>query len=140
MSTVTPTKDEETTYVWDVTQLTCVPSINSYTNVVVTAIWKCIGSRSVKTMLAAADEKLPTNPADIDPKKWTTYTDFVIATAQFSLPSGNFTPYNNLTEAQVLSWIWAAGVNKAATENIVKLRIDAQITPPVVTPPLPWKT
>ena len=127
-----------TTYVWDVTQLTCVPSINSYSNVVITAIWKCIGSRSVKTMYA--DEADVFDPENIDPRKWTTYTDFVIATAQFSLPSGSFTPYNNLTEAQVLSWIWASGVDKAATENIVKLRIDAQITPPVTTPPLPWKT
>jgi hypothetical protein len=80
------------------------------------------------------------DPENIDPRKWTTYTDFVIATAQFSLPSGSFTPYNNLTEEQVLSWIWASGVDKDATENIVKLRIDAQITPPVTTPPLPWKT
>ena len=127
-----------TTYVWDVTQLTCVPSINSYSNVVITAIWKCIGSRSVKTMYA--EEADVFDPENIDPRKWTTYTDFVIATAQFSLPSGSFTPYNNLTEAQVLSWIWASGVDKAATENIVKLRIDAQITPPVTTPPLPWKT
>jgi hypothetical protein len=130
--------DEQTTYVWDVTQLTCVPSINSYSNVVITAIWKCIGSRSVKTMYA--EEADIFDPENIDPRKWTTYTDFVIATAQFSLPSGSFTPYNNLTEAQVLSWIWASGVDKAATENIVKLRIDAQITPPVTTPPLPWKT
>ena len=127
-----------TTYVWDVTQLTCVPSINSYSNVVITAIWKCIGSRSVKTMYA--EEADVFDPENIDPRKWTTYTDFVIATAQFSLPSGSFTPYNDLTEAQVLSWIWASGVDKAATENIVKLRIDAQITPPVTTPPLPWKT
>jgi hypothetical protein len=130
--------NEQTTYVWDVTQLTCVPSINSYSNVVITAIWKCIGSRSVKTMYA--EEADVFDPENIDPRKWTTYTDFVIATAQFSLPSGSFTPYNNLTEAQVLSWIWASGVDKAATENIVKLRIDAQITPPVTTPPLPWKT
>jgi hypothetical protein len=127
-----------TTYVWDVTQLTCVPSINNYSNVVITAIWKCIGSRSIKTMYA--EEADVFDPENIDPRKWTTYTDFVIATAQFSLPSGSFTPYNNLTEAQVLSWIWASGVDKAATENIVKLRIDAQITPPVTTPPLPWKT
>lgn len=127
-----------TTYVWDVTQLTCVPSINSYSNVVITAIWKCIGSRSVKTMYAEDADVF--DPENIDPRKWTTYTDFVIATAQFSLPSGSFTPYNNLTEAQVLSWIWASGVDKAATENIVKLRIDAQITPPVTTPPLPWTT
>ena len=127
-----------TTYVWDVTQLTCVPSINSYSNVVITAIWKCIGSRSVRTMYA--EEADVFDPENIDPRKWTTYTDFVIATAQFSLPSGSFTPYNNLTEEQVLSWIWASGVDKDATENIVKLRIDAQITPPVTTPPLPWKT
>jgi hypothetical protein len=54
------------------------------------------------------------------------------------LQSGTFTPYAQLTESQVLGWIWANGVDQTATEAAVAQQIQNQINPPVVTPPLPW--
>jgi len=53
-------------------------------------------------------------------------------------PSGSFTPYANLTQDQVLGWIYANGVDKAATEAAVEQQIQQQIAPTVQTPPLPW--
>ncbi len=50
----------------------------------------------------------------------------------------SFTPYNQLTQAQVLGWCWANGVNKDATEAAVQQQIDNQINPPTIQPPLPW--
>jgi len=50
----------------------------------------------------------------------------------------NFTPYADLTQDQVLGWIWANGVDKDATEAAVQQQIDNQINPPVIQPPLPW--
>ena len=47
-------------------------------------------------------------------------------------------PYDQLTQDQVLGWIWAAGVDKDATEAAVQQQINNEINPPVVTPPLPW--
>jgi hypothetical protein len=43
-----------------------------------------------------------------------------------------------LTEQQVLDWVWANGTPKAMVELNLQSKIDAQINPPVVTPPLPW--
>jgi hypothetical protein len=55
-------------------------------------------------------------------------------------PDEPFTPYADLTEEQVLGWIWESGVDKTAQEAAVALQIENQINPPVVTPPLPWAT
>jgi hypothetical protein len=52
--------------------------------------------------------------------------------------SGNFIPYQSLTEQTVLGWCWANGVDKDATEAAVEQQIQNQIDPPIVTPPLPW--
>jgi hypothetical protein len=37
-----------------------------------------------------------------------------------------------------LGWVWANGVDKAATEAAVEGQIEAQKNPPIVAPPLPW--
>ncbi len=50
----------------------------------------------------------------------------------------SFTPYNQLTQAQVLGWCYANGVNKDATEAAVQAQLDNQINPPTIQPPLPW--
>lgn len=47
------------------------------------------------------------------------------------------TPYEDLTEAQVLGWIWNSGVDKAATEAAVAAQIDAQKNPATSTG-TPW--
>ena len=47
------------------------------------------------------------------------------------------TPYENLTEAQVLEWVWANGVDKAATEQSLAAQIEAQKNPVSATG-LPW--
>jgi hypothetical protein len=49
-----------------------------------------------------------------------------------------FIPYQDLTLDIVLGWIWANGVDKAATEAAVQTQIDNQINPPIITPTLPW--
>lgn len=51
-------------------------------------------------------------------------------------PSDNFTPYNQLTEAQVLEWVFKK-VSQSGTEALVTQRIQDKITP-VIDPPLPW--
>jgi hypothetical protein len=50
----------------------------------------------------------------------------------------SFVPYANLTQDQVLGWIWANGVNQAATEAAVAQQIESQKNPPTIQPPLPW--
>lgn len=66
------------------------------------------------------------------------YTSTVYSTCAFPAPSDPFIPYEDLTEAQVLDWVWANGVDKAEVELSVQQQIDAQVAPPVIQPPLPW--
>lgn len=51
-----------------------------------------------------------------------------------------FTPFADLTEAQVIGWVKAAlGEEQVASlEANVAAQIEAQINPPVKTPELPW--
>jgi hypothetical protein len=66
------------------------------------------------------------------------YSGQVYSTTSFAVVEGAFTPYADLTQAQVLGWIWANGVNKTATEAAVEGQIETQKNPPIVAPPLPW--
>lgn len=49
-----------------------------------------------------------------------------------------FTPYDQLTQDQVLGWCWANGVDKDAVEAQVSSQLEEMLNPPVVAPPLPW--
>ena len=40
-----------------------------------------------------------------------------------------FTPYADLTEATVLGWVWADGVDKDATEEALAAKIEADKNP-----------
>ena len=49
----------------------------------------------------------------------------------------SFIPYEDLTEAQVLGWVWADGVDKDATEAALAQKIDADKNP-VTAAGVPW--
>ena len=104
-----------TTIVWKVEALDVKPVEGPLDDVVVTAHWTCSGVNG-------------------------DYTTSIYSTCSFPAPGEEFTPYDALTEEQVLGWCWANGVNKDATEEAVEAKIQALINPPVVTPPLPWAT
>jgi hypothetical protein len=53
--------------------------------------------------------------------------------------NGTYTPYEELTQEQVLNWCWESSVNKEATELSISTQIENQKNPPIITPPLPWK-
>jgi len=68
-----------------------------------------------------------------------TYSASVYSTCSVPGPNpASFVPYDQLTQAEVLGWIWANGVNKDATEAAVQQQIELQKNPVVVSPPLPW--
>ena len=107
-----------TSITWDVTAMDCYPQEGSETDVVFNVHWTCSGQQTASG---------------------NTYTGSVYSTCAVPAPTGSaFTPYDQLTETQVLGWIWANGVDKTATEAAIQTQIDNQINPPVVTPPLPW--
>lgn len=46
-------------------------------------------------------------------------------------------PYESVTEADVLGWCWASGVDKDATEAAIAARIE-ELKNPVVASGTPW--
>lgn len=102
------------TITWSVTAMDAYPEADGQTDVVFTVHWTCAGVQD-------------------------TYQSSVYSTCSVPAPSGpDFTPYADLTQEQVLGWVWANGVDKEATEATVQAQIDNLINPPVVQPPLPW--
>ena len=103
-----------TTITWNISQLDCLPQSAEGADYVVCCHWQC-------------------NGVDGD------YNGSVYSTCSFPVVEGiSFTPYADLTQAQVLGWIWANGVDKTATEAAVEQQVETQKNPPIVAPPLPW--
>jgi hypothetical protein len=98
---------------WIIERLLCKPVEGTLTDVVITADWRCNGT----------DE---------------TYSGTCYGSCSFQPPSGDFTPFPDLTQEQVLSWCFSNGVDKTAIEANVSLQIENQINPPIIAPPLPW--
>jgi hypothetical protein len=102
------------TYIWTITQLDCLPTSPEGADYVTTAHWQCNGTDG-------------------------TYNGSVYSTTAFTVVQGpDFTPYEDLTQDQVLGWIWSSGVDKDSAELAVDTQIQNQINPPIVSPPLPW--
>jgi hypothetical protein len=67
------------------------------------------------------------------------YSASAYSTASFTPDpaSPDFVPYADLTEAEVLGWVWASGVDKDATEASLAAQIEAQKNPVTATG-TPW--
>ena len=103
---------------WSVTAMDCYPQAEGETNVVFTVHWQCAGTET------SGDK---------------TYNASIYSTCAVTYTAGSpYTPYAQLTQQQVLGWIWASGVDQSATEAAVNQQLAQQINPPVVQPPLPW--
>jgi len=64
------------------------------------------------------------------------YTASVYSTCGFATAEPSI-PYANVTEAEVLTWIWANGVDKDATEASLAAQIESQKNPTTVVG-VPW--
>ena len=105
-----------TVITWNISVLNCIPQTAEGADYVICCHWQCNG---------------------VDGQ----YNGSVYSTCSFPVVQGeSFVPYADLTLETVLGWIWANGVDKAATEAAVEQQIQNQINPPIVSPPLPWVT
>ena len=64
------------------------------------------------------------------------YTASVYSTCSFATAEPSI-PYANVTEAEVLTWIWANGVDKDATEASLAAQIEAKKNPTTAVG-VPW--
>jgi hypothetical protein len=117
--------DNVPTITWKVTNLDCYPKYDQETDVVFTVHWDCLGNMTVATGSLSGS----------------TYNSRVYGTTGVTYHSGSsFTPFDQLTEPQVLGWTFdSMGTSqKASYETAASNAIYTQIDPPVVSPPLPW--
>lgn len=104
------------TNTWTVVQMDCYPEYDNHVDVVFTVHWTLSGTDG-------------------------TYNGSVYGSVGVTVDEGaTYTPYADLTEAQVIGWVQdALGEEQvAAYEANVAQQIADQANPPVVTPPLPW--
>ena len=115
-------------YTWTVTAMDCYPT---YANVVFTVHYTVSAVSSQTHTVTNPDGTTSTVP----------YTASINNTCQVTYVAGSsFTPYAQLTNAEVVGWVQAqlgtAGVT--SVETTLDTLINNQINPPVTTPPLPW--
>ena len=99
-------------------------TINGFSEVVLTCGWRATGTEA----------NTATPPV--------TFTNSIYGTCSFPEPQtgASFTPYNSLTQSQVVGWCWENGVNQTATETAINANLASQINPATTQPPLPWAT
>lgn len=85
---------------WKIKSIAVKESENGLSNVVVLAEWSC--SKTDGEHFGSIAETGQLSPPD---------------------PS-SFTPYENLTQEQILNWLWSSGVDKSAVEASVQRQID----------------
>ena len=103
------------TITWAVTAMTAYPQQAGETDVVFSVAWCCTATDGTFTTAV---------PGSIG------------VTWQAGTP---FTPYDQLTEAQVLQWVFdGLGAEKLTVEGYAVKGVEDQANPPTVSPPLPW--
>jgi hypothetical protein len=102
-----------TTYTWTIQSMPAYPQEAGETDVVFQVNWQC-------------------NANDYG------YSANAFGSVSVTYTAGSpFTPYADLTENQVWGWVNPT-IDRPAIEANLQAMIDAQKTPTVVTPPLPW--
>jgi len=113
-------------YQWIIEAIDCYPQSEGQTDVAFNCHWRCN---------ATSTETHTVNGQTVP------YTATIYSTCPVTYVAGSpFTPYAQLTQQQVLGWIWTSGVDQTATQTALDGMINAQINPTVVTPKLPWQT
>ena len=105
------------TTTWSIKQLDCKPQVGNISDYVVTAHWTLIGTDGTYTGSAYGS---------ISFKEDSDKTDYI--------------PYDQLTSEQVIGWVKSVlGETKVAElEANIDTQIADQISPPIITPKLPW--
>ena len=109
-----------TSFNWVIQSMTCEKQAAGQTDVVVRAVWFCEGQQVVADGVFRAGQS-------------------GVCTFTYT-PGETFTPYDQLTQSQVLGWCWASGVDQGVVESEVDAQITAAIANPYTTLPLPWMT
>ena len=108
------------TITWHVTELGVENRlVDGHDDMVSVVYWECIGSEEVNGTTHVAtlcrNTVIPYNSAS------------------------HYVLYADLTEEEALEWVFEQGTVQVDTEAEIQAMIDAQVTPPILTPALPWE-
>ena len=103
-------------YTWAVQNMSSQVQLEGYTDVVVEVAWSCTGADGSFLATVSGLTRITFNDTSI------------------------YTPYADLTEEQVLTWVWSSGVDQTSVQTEIDTQIELQINPPIVVLPLPWTT
>lgn len=100
---------------WQIEWMRCVPQVEGIENLVVECGWRATAREGE-------------------------YSATAYGSCSWSQPESaeGFTPYAELTEQQVLGWVWNSGVDRATVETSLTQQLTSLINPPIIQPPLPW--
>lgn len=104
------------TKIWKIERLTAYPQSQNQTDVVFCIDWRLLGTQDIYSATCYGQINV----------------EYVPETA--------YTPYQNLTEAQVLSWVHnAMGPERVLTyEANIDAQLESQVNPVIINLPLPW--
>jgi len=101
-------------YTWTIENMASQVQLDGYTDVVVQVAWSCTGIDGA-------------------------YSATIPGLTRITFGGGpDFTPYSDLTEEEVLTWVYSSGVDQASVQAQIDNQIELQINPPIVMLPLPW--
>jgi hypothetical protein len=101
------------TYTWTINSLVTLKQSNNEQNVVCRAMWSVKGTDGTYVGIKQGISNIVFDPNE------------------------SFVQYDQLTETEVLDWVWKV-VDRAATEAEIDQKISNQANPPYVNLPLPW--
>ena len=103
-------------YIWGITKIKAYPTVEDKTNVICTVEWKLTITNGEYNKQILGTISIPV--VHLEP----------------------FTPYDQLTEEQVLGWVHKVmgPEQKSQLEAGILVQLEQMINPPVVTVPLPW--
>lgn len=107
------------TYSWKINYMDTKPSLDELEKVVVSCQWS----------VSATDDGTP--PVSVNNFGYATFT---------SPDPDSFTAYDDLTEADVLEWVWASGIDREAVEAGLDNQIQQLKSPPTVILINPWNS
>ena len=107
------------TITWHVTELGVENrTVDGHDDMISVVYWQCIGSEEVNgTTHVATLCRNTVIPYD---------------------PTHHYVAFADMTEEEALEWVFEQGTVQADTEAEIQAMIDAQVTPPILTPALPW--
>ena len=113
------------TYNWKIVDLTTQKNMGALNNVVVQCAWSVCGTYVEKT-------------GENSQNTWEHHIGGVQLLPQPT--QENFVQYDNLTESQVLEWLWNGMVDKTQIENQLKQKLDESKSNSIGSAQLPWMT